>query len=240
MPLRCCSSSSSSLMVSTASCCSALEPVLALGVDDAADDVVAAGDLLVVGARRVDDAAGGEVDAGRRRPRWCRGRRRAPMLACVEGASGRCGSGAAAGRCRTPSRASRGSTLTFQLAMRRSVPSRSQHAAARRGAPRCRAAGRAPGAGGRSRWCCRSSDGGSISSSKSAHRRVLPVVAGDGQRLRLGDRRGRAGAPSPCARSGTSTSTEPRRRRSGRPPPSRRGSRRWPGRRCCAARPRRS
>ena len=39
-----------------------LQPVLALGVDDAADDVVAAGDLLVVGARRVDDAAGGEVD----------------------------------------------------------------------------------------------------------------------------------------------------------------------------------
>ena len=39
-----------------------LEPVLALGVDDAADDVVAAGDLLVVGARGVDDAAGGEID----------------------------------------------------------------------------------------------------------------------------------------------------------------------------------
>ncbi len=39
-----------------------IQPVLALGVDDAADHVVAAGDLLVVGARRVDHAPGGEVD----------------------------------------------------------------------------------------------------------------------------------------------------------------------------------
>ena len=39
-----------------------LQSVLALGVDDAADDVVAAGDLPVVGARGVGDAAGEEVD----------------------------------------------------------------------------------------------------------------------------------------------------------------------------------
>ncbi len=40
----------------------AQQPTLALGVDDARDHVLAAGDLLVVGARAVDDAAGLEVD----------------------------------------------------------------------------------------------------------------------------------------------------------------------------------
>ncbi len=39
-----------------------LEPALALRVDDARDDVVAAGDLPVVGAGRVDDAPGREID----------------------------------------------------------------------------------------------------------------------------------------------------------------------------------
>ncbi len=48
-------------MVSTASFCRRVEAALALGVDDAADHVLAAGDLLVVGAGAVDDAPGGEV-----------------------------------------------------------------------------------------------------------------------------------------------------------------------------------
>ena len=39
-----------------------IQATLALGVDDAADDVLAAGDLLVVGAGRVDHASGREVE----------------------------------------------------------------------------------------------------------------------------------------------------------------------------------
>src|SRR5674536_174058 len=39
-----------------------IEAALALGIDDAADHVLAAGDLLVVGARGVDDAPGREVE----------------------------------------------------------------------------------------------------------------------------------------------------------------------------------
>ena len=62
MRLRGRSSSIRSLIVSSSEELQAQQPALALGVDDAADHVVAAGDLLVVGARAVDDAAGLEVD----------------------------------------------------------------------------------------------------------------------------------------------------------------------------------
>ena len=115
-----------------------LEAVLALGVDDAADHVLAAGDLLVVGAGGVDDAAASGSRPGRRPPRWCRGRRRGP---CSPAGTrrGRRGAGAAAGS--VPYTQSRISSATRDLPVGRgadAVPScRSSGSSARTSSMPC-------------------------------------------------------------------------------------------------------